>query len=47
MEEPKTVVDLTDNELLRELNYVIKMNDFWNARRKEIESEKERRSTDV
>jgi hypothetical protein len=47
MEEPKTVVDLTDNELLRELNYVIKMSDFWYARRKEIEREIERRSADV
>lgn len=47
MEEPKTVVDLTNEELLRELNYVNKMNKFWYARKEEINKEIERRTEDV
>lgn len=47
MEESKTVVNLTDNELIKELAYANKMSKFYYSRKEEIMKEIERRATDV
>lgn len=42
--EGKKVSDLSDEELMRELVYVNKMNKFWYARKEEVMKEIERRA---
>lgn len=47
MEEVKKPADLTDKELISELDYANRMNKFYYARKEELMKEVERRATDV